>query len=336
MCLFCAVKNPKYSVIIPVYNRPEEVRDLLESLLRQTRRDFEVILVEDGSTVTCEEVADEYAQKLPVSYYYKSNSGPGPARNLGFTHARGDYFVVFDSDCVLPPAFFEHVDQGLVTEHWDAWGGPDRAHDTFTASQRAMAYTMSSILTTGGIRGGKKRVSWFQPRSFNMGISRKVFEVTQGFRFDRHAEDIELSIRMRKAGFRVGLIADAFVFHKRRTNFLQFFRQVFYFGKGRALVGTVHPGEVKLTHWFPACFTLGTMALPLLYVAGGLLFPIALALYALYLGAILIHSLFVNRHAGVAILSVIAALFQLWGYGLGFLAAKIGRTSGRNTPAATT
>ena len=315
--------HPKYSVVIPVYNRPDEVRDLLESLLAQTRKDFEVILVEDGSDVTCETVVQEYEKHLSIRYYFKANSGPGPARNFGFAHALGSYFIVFDSDCILPPGYFEAVDQALMLTPLDAWGGPDRAHEKFSPSQRAMAYTMSSILTTGGIRGGKKRVGWFQPRSFNMGISRQVFEATGGFRFDRFAEDIEFSIRMKKAGFRVGLIPEAFVFHKRRSNFFQFLKQVYNFGKGRALVGIAHPEEVKLTHWFPAVFTLGTFMLPFLYLTDGVLFFIASGFFSFYLIAILLHSLYANRHLGVAILSVVSALLQLWGYGTGFLAQKI-------------
>jgi glycosyltransferase involved in cell wall biosynthesis len=317
------VKHPKYSVIIPVYNRPEEVRDLLESLLTQTRKDFEIILVEDGSTVTCEEVVQEFQKQLPIRYYYKANSGPGPSRNFGFAHAGGKYFVVFDSDCILPPHYFEAVDQALTISPLDAWGGPDRAHEGFSVSQRAMAYTMSSILTTGGIRGGKKRIGWFQPRSFNMGISKEVFERTGGFKFDRFAEDIEFSIRMKKAGFRVGLIPDAFVFHKRRSNFFQFLKQVFNFGKGRALVGKVHPDEVRITHWVPAIFTIGTIIIPLLFLTDGVLFFIALGLFLSYLLAIFLHSLLTSRHAGVAILSVLSALVQLWGYGTGFLREKI-------------
>ena len=317
--------KPKYSVIIPVYNRPAEVQDLLESLLVQTRKDFEIILVEDGSSVSCQEVVDAYSKQLPIRYFYKSNSGPGPTRNFGFAHARGEYFVVFDSDCILPPTYFESVDQAIATEGLDAWGGPDRGHDQFTLSQRAMAYTMSSFFTTGGIRGGRKRVGWFQPRSFNMGISRNVFAVTGGFRFDRFAEDIEFSIRMKKAGFQIGLISEAFVYHKRRAGFLQFFRQVFFFGKGRALIGKVHPGEVKIAHWFPASFVVGTILLPLLYIIHGWFFGIGLALFAFYLLLIFLHSLWINRHAGVAGLSVVSALLQLWGYGLGFLGEKFRR-----------
>ena len=317
------MKHPKYSVVIPVYNRPDEVRDLLESLLAQTRKDFEVVIIEDGSSVSCEHVVQEYADSIAIRYFFRSNSGPGPARNFGFTQALGDYFVIFDSDCIIPPGYFEAVDHGLAREQLDAWGGPDRGHSQFTVAQRAMAYTMSSVLTTGGIRGGKKRLGWFQPRSFNMGISRRVWEATEGFRFDRFAEDIEFSIRMKKAGFRTGLIPDAFVFHKRRATFSQFFKQVMNFGKGRALVGKAHPGEVKLTHWFPAIFTLGTLALPFLLLANLTLFMLALGCFLFYLLAIFIHSFVVNRHPGVAALSVLSALLQLWGYGFGFIAEKM-------------
>lgn len=314
--------HPKYSVIIPVYNRPNEIRGLLESLASQTRKDFEVLVIDDGSTISSEEVAQGYEKEFPLRYYSKSNSGPGPSRNFGFAHAKGNYFVLFDSDCILPPFYFESVDQALKTDPLDAWGGPDRGHEQFTVPQRAMAYTMSSVLTTGGIRGGRKRVGWFQPRSFNMGISKKVYEQTGGFRFDRYAEDIELSIRIKKAGFRVGLITDAFVFHKRRATFIEFFKQVFNFGKGRALIGKVHPEEVKLTHWFPAVFTAGTVILPILYLAGGLVFQIAGGLFLLYLVIIFLHALISNRHGGVAFLAVVTSLLQMWGYGLGFLAEK--------------
>ena len=245
------MKQPKYAVVIPVYNRPQEVKELLTSLVEQQYRNFEVIIVEDGSTQRCDTIVDAFRNSLSIQYFYKPNSGPGPSRNFGYEHANGEYMVVFDSDCILPPTYFDAVEEFMAAEKLDAWGGPDRAHDQFTDIQRAMGYTMSSVLTTGGIRGGKKRLGWFQPRSFNMGISKEVYQKTGGFKFDRFAEDIEFSIRMKNAGFKVGLIPDAFVYHKRRTNFQQFYRQVFNFGKGRALVGKVQPGEVKLTHWFP-------------------------------------------------------------------------------------
>ena len=315
--------SPYFSVIIPVYNRPQEVREVLSSLVNQQFKDFEIIIVEDGSSVKCEAVVDLFRDQLKISYYYKPNSGPGPSRNFGFKHAKGKYFVVFDSDCILPNHYFNAVVKALETEQYDAWGGPDQAHEDFTIKQRAMGYTMSSVLTTGGIRGGKKRIGWFQPRSFNMGISRTVFERTQGFKFDRHAEDIEFSIRMKNEGFKVGLIPDAYVYHKRRLNFSQFYDQVYYFGKGRVLVGRAHPGEVKLTHWFPAVFLLGSLSLLLLPFISLTLAIIGIALFACYLLAVFTHSLIQNKNLAVAIYSVPAALYQMYGYGWGFLSEQL-------------
>lgn len=314
--------KPEFSVIIPVYNRPQEVKEILSSLAIQTFRDFEVIIVEDGSATRCEEIVDIFRDHLKLNYFFKQNTGPGPSRNFGFAQAKGNYFVVFDSDCILPPHYFQTVRESLLENHWDAWGGPDKAHENFTMKQRAMGYTMSSILTTGGIRGGKKRFGWFQPRSYNMGISRKVFETTSGFKFDRYAEDIEFSIRIKKAGFNIGLITDAFVYHKRRISFRQFYNQVYNFGKGRALIGRAHPEEIKLTHWFPSLFFIGTVALLILPLLSFPLFIFGTSVFVLYLIAIFIHSLMENRNLGVAFFSVPAALYQLYGYGIGFLKEK--------------
>jgi glycosyltransferase involved in cell wall biosynthesis len=313
------MSTPKFSVIVPVYNRPQEVAELLESLTQQTYHNFEVLIIEDGSKISCEEVVNRYLQKLHIQYFYKSNTGPGPSRNFGFAHAQGEYFVVFDSDCIIPPQYFDEVNESLSQHQWDAWGGPDKAHENFTHVQRAMGYTMSSLLTTGGIRGGKKRVGWFQPRSFNMGISRRVYNETQGFKFDRFAEDIEFSIRMKKAGFKVGLIPSAFVYHKRRTSFKQFYHQVFNFGRGRAMVGKVHPDEIKLTHWFPSVFVLGVCSIIVLPLISKSLFIFALSGFVFYLLAIFVHSLVSNKDLVVALLSIPAALLQLSGYGIGFL-----------------
>lgn len=317
---------PKYSIIIPVYNRPDEISELLKSLTNQSQKDFEVIIVEDGSSKTCEHVLAGYRDQLAIHYFFKPNSGPGPSRNFGFEHARGEYFVIFDSDCLIPTDYFKAVDQSIAENTWDAWGGPDRAHENFTLVQRAMGYTMSSILTTGGIRGGKKRVGWFQPRSFNMGISRKVFEITNGFTFDRFAEDIEFSIRMKKAGFHVGLIPEAFVYHKRRTNFIQFYKQVSNFGKGRALVGIAHPEEVKITHWFPTLFVVGMILTTFLPFVSPVLFKIAFTCYAFYFLLIFLHSATINKNIVVAFLSIPSALLQLWGYGTGFFREWINRS----------
>lgn len=317
------MSDPQYSIIIPVYNRPQEVEDLLQSLIAQETKDFEVIIVEDGSTNRCDLVVDRYRDKLAIQYFFKPNSGPGPSRNFGFSQARGRYFVVFDSDCIIPSGYFKAVEKSLSNNHWDAWGGPDKAHENFTPLQRAMGYTMSSILTTGGIRGGQKRVGWFQPRSFNMGMTRELFEKTGGFKLSRYAEDIEFSIRMKQAGFKIGLISEAFVYHKRRTNLKQFYQQVFNFGRGRVLVGKVHPSEVKLTHWFPTFFLAGTMSIFLTPLISPALFIVSVGLFVFYLLAILSHSYMENRDTTVALLSVPAALLQLWGYGAGFISEKL-------------
>ena len=313
------MSRPKYSIVVPVFNRPDELQELLQSIVEQNRHDLEVIIVEDGSSVSSETLVNSYRDKLSIQYIFKQNSGPGPSRNVGFQHAQGNYFVVFDSDCILPPTYFQAVEAGFAKNKLDAWGGPDRAHEKFTTMQRAMAYSMSSVLTTGGIRGGKKHVGWFQPRSFNMGISREVFEKTGGFHFDRFAEDIEFSIRMREQGFRVGLIPDAFVYHKRRTSLKQFYHQVFNFGRGRALVGKKYPAEVKLTHWGPSAFLIGILLMFVLILVDLRLFFVAAISFSAYLVAIFLHSLILNGNLAVAIMSVPSALVQFFGYGLGFL-----------------
>jgi len=314
------MSSPKYSVIIPVYNRPEELAELLESLTHQTFADFEVLIIEDGSTRPSESVYERYAAKLRIQYYFKPNTGPGPSRNLGFEKAKGSFFVVFDSDCMLPPDYFTTIENFLSTHPLDAWGGPDRGHEDFSSLQRAMAYSMSSVLTTGGIRGASDRN--FQPRSFNMGMSRKVWETTGGFKFDRLAEDIELSVRIRKAGFKIGLIQDAFVYHKRRTELFAFFKQVEGFGRGRVRVGKFHPNEIRIVHWFPSLVLLAFALDPLLLVInrplGGLV-GVGLWVYGLL---IFLDSLRITGSVTVALLSLPSAMAQLFGYGYGFISEK--------------
>ena len=315
------MSQPTYSVIIPVYNRPQEVAELLESLTQQTFQNFEVVLVEDGSSITSEKVFEQFTNRLSIRYFFKPNTGPGPSRNFGFEKARGQYFVVFDSDCILPPHYFEAVEAFLKNEKTDAWGGPDRGMKNFTALQQAMAFTMSSILTTGGIRGGKQKS--FQPRSFNMGISREVFDTTKGFHFDRFAEDIELSIRIRKLGFKTALIPEAFVHHKRRTSLSQFFKQVSNFGKGRILVGRKHPGEVKITHWLPAFFLLGLLTIPVLLLfipAWGFLVSL---IYGVYVLLVSVDCFISTRSIQVMLLSIPSVIVQMIGYGYGFLRTMI-------------
>lgn len=294
------------------------MEELLQSLVTQRLKSFEVLIIDDGSKDRSDLVVDRFRDKLNIHYYYKPNQGPGPSRNFGYEHARGEYFVVFDSDCLIPEHYFEAVEAALMREPLDAWGGPDRAADEFTLLQRAMGYTMSSFLTTGGIRGGSKSMDGFQPRSFNMGISRRVFESTGGFLFDRYAEDIEFSIRIRKAGFRTGLIPEAYVYHKRRTNFRQFYRQVSNFGKGRALVGAKHKDAIKVTHWLPTLFVFAVVSLPFLYLFFSPLFTALGSLLIIYFLAIFFHAWSVNQNLAVALLSVPSAMIQLWGYGTGF------------------
>jgi len=309
----------KYSIIIPVYNRPQEVDELLESLTLQTFQDFEVLIVEDGSTITCREAYEKYTSRLNVRYFFKPNSGPGPSRNFGFQQAKGDYFVVFDSDCILPPEYFENVEAFFLKTPLDAWGGPDKGHEHFTTLQQAMAFTMSSVFTTGGIRGGQKRNDSFQPRSFNMGISKEVFLATEGFKLDRYAEDIEFSIRMRKSGFRVGYISDAFVYHKRRTSLRQFFNQVVNFGKGRVLVGKVHAGSIKMVHWLPSFFVLGFFFAIIVLLVNPKIGMVLALLFLLYWLMIVIEAFRTTKSIGVMLLAGPAAFVQLTGYGVGFL-----------------
>ncbi len=333
--------SPKYSVIIPVYNRPTELDELLHSLTVQTFADFEIIIVDDGSEQTSKSVCESYSSRLPIQYFFKTNSGPGPSRNYGFEQSRGQYFVMFDSDCILPPTYFESVEEYLATNPVDAWGGPDRGHEKFTPLQQAMAYTMSSFWTTGGIRGGKNQAGKFQPRSFNMGFSRQVWEKTKGFAFDRFAEDIELSIRMRNEGFKVALIPDAFVYHKRRTSLWEFFKQVQGFGRGRVRVGRIHKGEVKLTHWFPMLFLVSLVAsIPLDYISP-LLGELGFTFLGIYLALIYFAGfIYFGRNFFASartpnpippencvwsiLLVLPAAMVQLTGYGLGFLKEKLG------------
>jgi len=310
---------PKYSIIVPVYNRPQEVKELLESLTAQTYTNFEVLIIEDGSTDTCVEIYEQYTDKLHIRYFFKPNSGPGPSRNFGFAQAKGNYFVVFDSDCILPSHYFKTVDDYLSHASLDAWGGPDKGHKGFTRVQQAMAFTMSSVFTTGGIRGGDKRIGSFQPRSFNMGITKEVFANTGGFKFDRCAEDIEFSMRMKKLGYKVGYINDAFVYHKRRTNFKQFFWQTFNFGRGRVLVNKAHPGAIKITHWFPSFFLIG-LVFTIMTIPFDTRISALLGLGYLTYTVILCVSAYQNTQSiRVTLLAGPAAFVQLTGYGAGFL-----------------
>lgn len=309
----------KYSIIIPVYNRPEEVKELLESLVSQTYTNFEIIVVEDGSTKTSQNIVESFQQKLDIHYFYKENTGQGFSRNYGFERAKGDFFIVFDSDCIIPEDYLHVVDRELQKMNLDAYGGPDKAHSSFTLIQKAISYSMTSVMSTGGIRGGKKSAEKFRPRSFNMGISRKVFEETGGYKMTRLAEDIEYSIRMEKSGFKVGLIREAYVYHKRRTSFFQFFKQAYSFGKGRVMATRFYPGGIKLVHTFPSLFVLFCLLLLFTPFISRDIFQLQLFFLGLYITLIFSDSVAKNKNASIGLLSIIAVFVQLFAYGIGFM-----------------
>ena len=312
-----------YSLIIPVYNRPVEIEELLESLTHQTYSHFEVVIIEDGSQQQCKSVIEKYASKLPISYYFKENEGQGFARNYGFEKAKGDYFIVFDSDCLIHSNYLETVDKSIEEHKWEAFGGPDKEHESFSLIQKAISYSMTSPFTTGGIRGNKKHAGTFHPRSFNMGISKEVFATTQGYKITRMGEDIEFSIRIMESGFKVGLILDAFVYHKRRTNLVQFYKQLHFFGRARINISRFYPKELKLVHAFPALFLVGWFVLPSLYFLSPILFKLGVGLLGIYYLLIFFHCLITQKNIIVAGLSIITSTIQLLAYGVGFVSEGI-------------
>ncbi len=309
----------KYSIIIPVYNRPDEVDELLASLAAQTRRDcFEVILVEDGSTVPCKEQADRYAALgLPVRYFAKENEGRSIARNYGMERATGDYFIFFDSDCVIPHDYFEKLTQMMTEKPWDCFGGPDAADKSFTTTQKAINHAMTSFLTTGGIRGGKVSLEKFTPRTFNMGFSREVYRHVGGFR-EMFSEDIDMSTRIRQAGFSIGLYPDLPVYHKRRVDFRKFARQVYVFGMSRITLKLLYPDSLKAVHLLPAAFVLGCLFMLVMAVVWS---PWWLLPLGLYIVGIFVCALAATRSLTIAAKAVPASMIQLGGYGCGFLKA---------------
>lgn len=307
-----------FSIIIPVYNRPDEMKELLASLQEQTVRNFELIVVEDGSTVSCkQEIDNAIAAGLDVKYFWKPNEGRSIARNYGMNQASGNYFVFFDSDCVIPPQYFEVLERELDKNGLDCFGGPDAASEKFSDLQKAISYSMTSFLTTGGIRGGKVSMEKFTPRTFNMGFSKDVYATVGGFR-EMFSEDIDMSKRIQAAGFSIGLIADSPVWHKRRISFGKFFRQVYVFGMSRITLKLLYPDSLKVVHTLPALFVLGVLCCIILgiVVSPWVLAPVVGYFIAIFIGALIKwHSL------KVALLAVPATAVQLGGYGLGFIKA---------------
>ncbi|WP_417291433.1 glycosyltransferase [Corallibacter sp.] len=306
-----------FTFIIPVYNRPNEIEELLQSFVAlQTDVIFDIVIIEDGSSVTSKEVVEKYRELLKIDYYFKSNSGPGDSRNYGMERAKGNYFIILDSDCLLPPNYLNEVQKSLKESYVDCFGGPDAAHKSFSSLQKAINFSMTSILTTGGIRGGKKHVNTFQPRSFNMGLSKEAFLKTQGFGKIHPGEDPDLSIRLTKLGYKTKLIPTAFVYHKRRISWNKFFIQVKKFGLVRPILNKWHPETAKVTYWFPSIFCVGFLvAIGATFIG----FPWLIYLYVIYFMLAFSLAIISTKSVSIAIMAILAIVIQFAGYGYGFL-----------------
>ncbi|MGC4039324.1 MAG: glycosyltransferase [Flavobacterium sp.] len=306
-----------FSIIIPVYNRPYEIKELLESLLAADYdKGYEIVIVEDGSAVTCEKEVDEFKGKLNISYHFKENSGPGDSRNYGMKVAKGDYFLIFDSDCIIPAHYLSEVERELTVKYVDCFGGSDAALDSFSDIQKAINFAMTSFLTTGGIRGGSEKINKFQPRSFNMGISKQAFEASKGFGNIHPGEDPDLSIRLWKMGYETRLFQNAFVYHKRRIDWAKFSIQVNKFGKARPILNSWYPEYSKLTFFFPTVFILGLFSAMALFLFG-IEWPLFCCIF--YFILLFITACIQTKSINIALLSLVAVYKQFYGYGLGFL-----------------
>ncbi len=311
------MKDLVFSFIIPVYNRPHEIKELLESFLNfEGEHTFEIVIIEDGSSKTSEDIVNTFQNQLDIVYYYKANSGPGDSRNFGMQKAKGNYFIILDSDVILPSHYLIEVKKFLDKSYYDCFGGPDAAHASFTSLQKAINFAMTSFITTGGIRGGKQQVEDFQPRSFNMGLSKTAFLASGGFGKIHPGEDPDLALRLHKLGFKTTLIETAFVYHKRRISWSKFYKQVHKFGMVRPILNQWHPTSKSLVYWFPSLFSLGLIISIVL-----LLFNITLPLYlyALYFVLAFILALISNKSITVAFQAMLAIVIQFFGYGYGFI-----------------
>jgi len=313
------MKTPAYSLIIPVYNRPQELDELLACIQLQEFWDFEVVVIEDGSTDDAAQIIEKYKSSFDLAYYVKENGGQGFARNYAFERAKGDFFIILDSDALLEPNYLNEVDKAIKADYLDLFGGPDKDHPSFSPIQKAISYSMTSFLTTGGIRGKEKNIGGqFHPRSFNMGISRKVYEATGGFKITRMGEDIEFSIRCISLGFKSGLIPKAFIYHKRRTDFRQFYNQLHFFGRARINISRFFPKELKPVHFFPFlffCYYVLTGLALLFFPSLGILLFCGIIIYSL----LVFFSAIINtKDYRIALLAIFAANIQLFAYGKGF------------------
>jgi glycosyltransferase involved in cell wall biosynthesis len=311
----------QFSFIIPVYNRPDEIQELLQSFeALKTDTPYEIVIVEDGSAISSKEVVEPFKSKLNISYFFKENSGPGDSRNYGMEHAKGNYFIILDSDCILPENYLNEVKKSLKKNYVDCFGGPDAAHHSFSNLQKAINFSMTSFMSTGGIRGNKKSIDTFQPRSFNMGISKEAFMASNGFGFIHPGEDPDLSIRLWNLGFKTKLIPEAYVYHKRRISWSKFYNQVLKFGLVRPILNKWHPSTRKITYWFPTLFSLGFIGSLFMFI---LHIKVFLLFYVFYFILAFIMALFSTKNIVVSVLSLIALVIQFFGYGYGFLKSTI-------------
>lgn len=306
-----------FSVIIPVYNRPEELAELLTSLVDQTVTNFEVVVIEDGSSNPSDTIIGSFQRDLDIRYIFQENTGQGFARNHGMKMAQGDFFVILDSDVILPSDYLEKLENAIQTRELDAFGGPDAAKEDFSSLQKAMDFAMTSFWTTGGIRGKMKDSSKYQARGFNMGVSRAVFEDLGGFVDPNRGEDIEWSLRIKNAGFKLELVEEAFVYHKRKNTLRSFSKQAFSFGQNRVNVSRFHPGAIKLVHLFPSLFLLFLI----LTLVGVLPETLTLQRFLLgfWSGMILLSATAQTRSILVGILALICSVVQLSSYGAGLI-----------------
>lgn len=319
---------PKYrfSVIIPSYNRADEVIDLLRSLQAQTceHSRFEVLVIDDGSTDATEQKVNELASQVDfhLRFFRRNHEGPGPARNFGMSQAEGEYFLFIDSDCQADANWLKEIDEAITKEAPDAFGGPDSVLDSFTPLQKAIDYSMTSFLTTGGMRGhSQKRLAKFYPRSFNMGIRREVYEKLGGMGNLRHGQDIEFSRRIVASGAKVIYIPNAIVYHKRRTSLRKFFRQMFNWGVARINLSYLDAGNLEPLHFIPAIAAVGYTLLTIFTLLTGLAWKIWVAITVLALlicGYIFIDSSIRYRSVKVGWLAPIFAVCQIFAYGYGF------------------
>jgi glycosyltransferase involved in cell wall biosynthesis len=310
-----------FSLIIPVYNRPDEIAELLASLTAQVyQQPYEVVIIEDGSSITCKDIVKQYSNLLNISYYFKANSGPGDSRNFGMRKANGEYYIILDSDCIIPPAYLESIAAELESKFIHCFGGPDAAMDSFSDIQKAINFTMTSFLTTGGIRGKSEKIEKFQPRSFNMGLSREAFEASAGFGNIHPGEDPDLSIRLWKLGYETRLFPNSFVYHKRRIDLEKFYIQVNKFGKARPILDLWHPEYKKVTFLFPTLFIIGLAAALIVLLINIQIFFYS---YILYFVMLFVVSSVQNKNLKIGGLSVVAAFIQFYGYGTGYLVSFI-------------